>query len=174
MCVCVCMCVCMCTFVCLCEFVRVCVCVCLCVRASVRACTCVRVCACVRARVHLRVARLRVVLCEVRPLLRPLGRDDVAAHGACRTSAPLPVGRSRRGCSSWASPVAAQMWVGLAQSRRRCGRGEPQSRRRCGRGRPSPGADVGGVSQVSAPRQTLPVGPGADVGHACLLAGTCR
>ncbi len=36
-------------------------------------------------------------------------------------------------------PVPAQMWQGWAQSRRRCGRGEP-----------SPGADVEGVSPVPA------------------------
>jgi hypothetical protein len=40
---------------------------------------------------------------------------------------------------SCARVVPAQMWEGRAQSRRRCGRGEP-----------SPGADVGGASPVPA------------------------
>jgi hypothetical protein len=39
-------------------------------------------------------------------------------------------------------PVAVQMWQGCAQSRRRCGRGEPSSRRRCGSGEPGRGADA--------------------------------
>ena len=58
------------------------------------------------------------------------------------------------------------MWQGSAESRRRCGTGEPrpgverlaaamwqgraESRRRCGRGEPSPGADVAGVSPARA------------------------
>jgi hypothetical protein len=77
-----------------------------------------------------------------------------------------------------ASPVPVQMWQGRAQSRCRCGRGEPspgadvagaspvpvqmwqgraQSRRRCGKGEPSPGADVAGASpwltQLFAPNR---------------------
>jgi hypothetical protein len=75
-------------------------------------------------------------------------------------------------------PVPVQMRVGRAESRCRCGWGEPsldadvggvspvltqmragraESRCRCGRGEPSPDADVGGVS---------PASPGADVGGA--------
>jgi hypothetical protein len=59
------------------------------------------------------------------------------------------------------SPVPAQMWQGVspvpAHMRRRAGPapsadvdGRAQSRRRCGGGEPSPGADVGGVSPVPA------------------------
>jgi hypothetical protein len=57
------------------------------------------------------------------------------------------------------SPVPAQMWSGGAQSRCRCGRGEPspsadvqprpsRAHANSAGGEPSPGADVGGVSPV--------------------------
>jgi len=62
-----------------------------------------------------------------------------------RPPPPPPALRPKRPtCSSGADvagvgPVPAPMWQGWAQSRRRCGRGEP-----------SPGADVAGVSPVPA------------------------
>jgi hypothetical protein len=49
-------------------------------------------------------------------------------------------------------PVPVQMWEGWAQSRRRCGRGEP-----------SPGADVAGVSPVPMQMWQGKPSPGADV-----------
>jgi hypothetical protein len=68
------------------------------------------------------------------------------------------------------SPVPAQMWQGRAQSRCRCGRGEPSPRadvtraspvlRRCGGGEPSPSAMWQGEPS-----------PSADVAAVCECAG---
>ena len=48
------------------------------------------------------------------------------------------------------SPVPAQMWLGVSPvvTQLRAPRAQAQSRRRCGGGEPSPGADVAGVSPV--------------------------
>ena len=66
-------------------------------------------------------------------------RDTIVA-----SAWPLCVGRSGRDSPIYtfaaASPVPAQTWQGAAQSRRRCGRGQP-----------SPGADVAGVSPAAVP-----------------------
>jgi hypothetical protein len=117
----------------------------------------------------------------------PLGGCGTHPHPRCglpcsRTRARACAAFDGSPCSRWqtsarvwggVSPVPAQMWLGWAQSRRRCGRGEPLPRRgcavgyaqavaacalstgtqslcRCGRGEPSPGADVAGVSPVAA------------------------
>jgi hypothetical protein len=61
----------------------------------------------------------------------------MAAH--VQAGAAAPRGRQRGIVSALQRTVPAQMWAGGAQSRRRCGRGEP-----------SPGADVGGGSPVPA------------------------
>jgi hypothetical protein len=47
------------------------------------------------------------------------------------------------------SPVLVQMWWGWAQSRRRCGQGEPNPGADVAGGEPSPDADVAGVCPFS-------------------------
>jgi hypothetical protein len=82
--------------------------------------------------------------------MRSLRRGEFSVSGAlaqrwCAEERAIN-GRGCPGADSvgGVSPVPVQMWAGRAQSRRRCGKGEP-----------SPGADVVGMSPC----------PGADVGR---------
>ncbi len=87
--------------------------------------------ACASQRVPLHVVRCRL------PLVRSVMDHSALQRTPPRCSpvqaAPVDVAHDRQ---SGVSPVPVQMWQGRAQSRCRCGRGEP-----------SPGADVAGVKQ---------------------------